>query len=237
MNLLAPADPETRTSKTIWKSGLCLAEIFGQWGVAEVNQEIPMHSDTNNIVEIDRDAFDELMDQSEPVADDVLTVEPAPSETMAESSFEAAPSVDLAPPAPSIPRLRAQLHAFKRDLTGLQSAISVVNEKSTDISPLIRNALAAIAAGGRIPPEDPDEPVLLKWQKQAPTSKLISFRAMALEEIDAQLEIVNKAQVSLQTLDAFDKPALSNWSNLPPQKLARAINAHAHLIFSNAIVR
>lgn len=198
-----------------------------------------MHSDNHSNTEIDRDAYDDLISQSEPIEPptprDGEVSESAPPDSVAD--FEAAPNSGLATPAPSIPHLRAQLHAFKRDLTGLRDAISELDEKATDIPPASRIALAAIAAGQRIPPVDTDEPVLCRWRDHAPTDKLLSFRTLALEEIDVQMRIIKKSILSLETLDTFNKPALSTWSNLPPAGLAREINAYAHLVFSSAIVR
>ena len=140
--------------------------------------------------------------------------------------------------APTIQTLRLRLQEFVRALRKLKAELETTGQPAGIVlSNAAASLLAATATSVPIPVEDPHSEAYRRALADAKAGKLGKWREIAIEEIDYLIDIVEKAKTSLHTLDVFDKQPLLQWSNLPPQHLARAINVYALLIFQAAVVR
>ncbi|MCA1300578.1 hypothetical protein [Stappia indica] len=140
--------------------------------------------------------------------------------------------------APTTQILRLRLQQFARALRKIKAELETTGRPAgIDLSDNASSLLAATAISVAFPVEDLQSMTYRRALAAAKAGKLGDWREIAVEEIACLIDIVEKAKTSLHTLDVFDKPPLPQWSNLPAQHLARAINSYAHLVFQAPVVR
>ena len=184
---------------------------------------------THDIDNDDPDAFDGLLQNSN-------EFEPVDDSNFEGLTTEGAASVAF---APSYIQLRRRLDKALKEAKKVQKDLAdIENSKSTICSLQAASVIACVVINERFPIDDPDDELYRKALDGVKSGRLLrKYLSEALAEIESLIDILQKGKSSLHVLDQFDRPTLLAWSNLRAPALARAINAHAYIIFQAAIVR
>lgn len=137
----------------------------------------------------------------------------------------------------SIPRIKFMLRDFIREMTPVRDELRELDPRSErKLCAGSYQALASVTSGLRFPPDDTDHPVYQIRLREASERKLDRHAIDAFVEVDAIIDIAEKALASIHLLDQFNQRLPDSWGNLPPNYLAREINAYAFAVFGSAVV-